>query len=180
MGLLDIFKKSNTDYSTVDNEGLRAISSRFRNSKEDTVFITTSRICPTCSMYNRRIFSLWGRYKAFPVLPIFLHNATCPTCNKHIGYSHYFPGINGNLKKDIIYSNRPFKDTRTAKEKSLWDQHIQEEQFISKVNQDYSWICSHLPDIAPKSIGGYKRMISSNSANYQKIVSAAKNEGYII
>ena len=49
-----------------------------------------------------------------------------------------------------------------------------------KINNDFNWICSNLPDIAPKSIGGYKRMINTNSSNYQKLVSAAKEKGYVI
>lgn len=100
MGLFNILKnKCSINYNNVDNENLKAISSRFRGSSEDTVFVTTSKICPDCSVYNRRIFSLFGRYKSFPILPVFLHQRRCPTCGTYIGYAHYFPNINGNLKK---------------------------------------------------------------------------------
>lgn len=46
MSLFDLFKaKPIPNYSNVENEGLRAISTRFRGSKEDTVLVMTSRIC---------------------------------------------------------------------------------------------------------------------------------------
>lgn len=181
MGLFKIFKKTSTiDYSNAPNESLRAISMRFRGAKEDTVYVMTSNICPTCSTYNRRIFSLYGRYNSFSLLPDFLRNSTCPTCNFHIGFAHYFPGMNGNLKKDIAFSNRPFADNRTKREIDLWNERVANEQLNKKMEQDYSWILNNLPELAPKSIGGYKRMAKSNSSNYQKIVCAAKEKGYAI
>lgn len=181
MGLFDFLKpQAASNYSNAENENLCAIASRFRGSKEDTVFVTTSRFCPICSTYNRRVYSLFGRYKAFPVLPDFLKQAICPECGVHIGYSHYFPGINGNLQTDIKFSNRPFTDFRSTTEKKSWNERIQKQKLDEKINADFNWICSNLSDIAPKSIGGYKRMINANSSNYQKLVSAAKEKGYII
>lgn len=181
MGLFDFIKaKPLPNYSNVENEELSAISTRFRGSKEDTIFVITSRICPTCSVYNRSVYSLFGRYKSFPLLPDFLKNKTCPTCGFHIGYAHYFPGINGNLQKDIKFSNRPLIDLRTTEEKNMWNERIQKKIFNKKIEADFNWICVNLPHIAPKSIGGYKRMINANSANYQRIVSAAKEKGYTI
>ena len=181
MGLFNFFRHQETfDYFDAENESLQAIATRFRGSKEDTVFVSSSRFCPTCSIYNRRVYSLFGRYKAFPLLPVFLRKAICPTCGIHIGYSHYFPGINGNLKKDIEFSNRPFTDNRTADEKALWDERIQQYELEQKIATDFDWICSNLPDMAPKSIGGYKRMIRSNSANYRKLLIAARDKGYFL
>lgn len=163
-----------------ENESLKAISTRFRGNQEDTVFVTTSNICPKCSIYNRRIFSVYGKHKNFPVLPHFLYQKKCPCCNIYIGFSHYFPGINGNLSKDITFSNRPFIDSRTPEQISAWNDRTANEQLNHKIAKDYDWITKNLPSIAPKNIGGYKRMISSNSANYQKIKDAAKDKGYII
>lgn len=50
----------------------------------------------------------------------------------------------------------------------------------AKDREDYDWICEHLPDVAPKSYGGYRNMKSKNSANYQKIVLLAKEKNYYI
>lgn len=181
MGLFNFLRAQTIpDYSNAENENLRAISSRFRGAKEDTVLVITSRLCPTCSTYNHRIYSLFGRYKMFPMLPVFLRQSACPECGIHIGYCHYFPGISGNLQADIKFSNRSFTDHRSSSEKKLWNERVQKEKLNQKISADFNWICSNLPDIAPKSIGGYKRMINTNSSNYQKLVSAAKEKGYII
>lgn len=37
-----------------------------------------------------------------------------------------------------------------------------------------------MPNIAPKSFGGFRRMKRINSANYQKIVSEISKQGYDI
>lgn len=177
--LLPLLNTTNI-YTSVENKSLKAIASRIRGSQEDTVFVTTSRLCPKCSIYNRRVFSLYGKYKQFPILPSYLYQKKCPQCNSSIGFCHYFPGINGNLPEDISFSNRPFIDSRTPEEIAHWNAGIEKSEFNNKVAQDYLWITKNLPEIAPKSISGYKRMISSNSSNYHKIKSAAAEKGYII
>lgn len=183
MGLFDFMKprvSHSIDYSNVQNQGLRAVASRIRKSKDDTVYVYTSRLCPVCSMYNRRIYTLYGRTPAFPLLPTDLHAEKCKVCGCFIGYSHYFPGINGNLQEDIAFSNRPFEDSRTQEEIGLWEIKLQEKQFNAKMEKDYAWIFENLPALCPKSVGGYKRMAKANSTNYQAIVAAAKDKGYLI
>lgn len=173
-------KSKKPDYSSVKNMSLRTISQKLKSIAEDTVFVTTSRICPVCSIYNRRIYSLFGQCRSFPILPNFLSNDVCPNCNKYIGFSRYFPNINGNLKKDIEFSNRPFIDSRTSDEKKMWDDNIFMIELDKKMERDFNWVCINLSCMAPKSIGGYKRMAKSNSKNFQKLVCAAKDKGYII
>lgn len=180
MGIFNFFKKSLNPYLNAENEGLRAISQRFGSSNEDTVFVTTRRICPECSKYNRRIFSLFGRYKAFPMLPQFLTQSRCPVCGVHIGYCHYFPGINGNLKKDIAFNKKPICDMRTRKEKAMWNELEKSHQTNERLEEDYAWLTNNLPDKAPKSIGGYKRMYNSKSANFKRLVELAAELGYTI
>lgn len=46
-----------------------------------------------------------------------------------------------------------------------------------KHKKQYNWICDNLPDLAPKSLGGYTKMKNSNSKNYQKIVDLANKLG---
>lgn len=180
MGLFDIFKKATNPYFSAENEGLRAISQRFGRSNEDTVFITTSRICPECSKYNRRIFSLFGRYKAFPRLPQFLTRSKCPLCGIHIGYAHYFPGINGNLKKDIAFNKKPICDMRTKEELALWNNFENKQRINKRLEQDFNWLKNNLPDKAPKSLGGYKRMYNTKSANFKKLEELADKSGYTL
>lgn len=184
MNFLNLLKKFNYNttisYNNVENERLRAISTRFRDSNEDTVFISTSRICPECSKYNHRIFSLYGRYKAFPILPTFLYRNRCPICNTCIGFSHYFPNISRNLRKDITNNQKPLIDSRTSNECKIWDNNIKADEDNLTSEKDYKWILENLPELAPKSFAGYKRMRSSNSKNYQKLTLEAKKRGYTI
>ena len=44
----------------------------------------------------------------------------------------------------------------------------------------YYWLLENMPNIAPKSFGGFRRMKRINSANYQKIVSEISKQGYDI
>lgn len=179
--IFNLLKKSNKpNYFSVKNKGLKAVSQQLKTAAEDTVFVTTSRICPVCSVYNRRIYTLFGRYGLFPILPNFLTYDVCPNCNKYIVFARYFPNINGNLERDVEFSNRPFLDSRTTDEKKIWDDNILAIKLKEKMERDYDWVCVNLSYMAPKSIGGYKRMAKSNSENFQNLVCAAKNKGYII
>lgn len=138
MGLFNFMKSGfsqSVNYSNVPNKSLMTISSRIGKSNDDTVFVSTSRLCPTCSTYNRRVYSLYGRAKAFPALPEFLHADKCPVCGCCIGYSRYFQGINGNLQNDIAFSNRPFEDSRTQEEKEAWENKAKSKKRNKKENQ---------------------------------------------
>lgn len=42
--------------------------------------------------------------------------------------------------------------------------------------QDYYWILEHLPESAPKSFGGYRRMKKANTENYLKLVQKVNNK----
>lgn len=62
--------------------------------KIDTLYVTTSSHCTTCSVYNGRIFSLYGWNKKYPKFPTFLYQRKCPVCGKCIGVGIAFPDIN--------------------------------------------------------------------------------------
>ena len=80
----------------------------------------------------------------------------------------------------VAYSNRPFVNDRTAQEREQYEEYMKKIESDAKDREDYDWICEHLPDVAPKSYGGYRNMKSKNSANYQKIVLLAKEKNYYI
>ncbi len=46
--------------------------------------------------------------------------------------------------------------------------------------EDYYWLLEFLPEIAPKSFSGYRRMKNAQSANYLKLVESAKEKGRVI
>lgn len=64
-------------------------------------------------------------------------------------------------------------ETREDYQKRVIDPYIQE----SKDREQYYWLLENIPDIAPKSFGGYRRMKNNNSTNYQKLVDKVKSNG---
>ena len=65
------------------------------------------------------------------------------------------------------------EETREEYQKRVIDPYIQE----SKDREQYYWLLENMPDVAPKSFGGYRRMKNNNSANYQKIAEKVKEKG---
>ena len=74
-------------------------------------------------------------------------------------------------KKEFEKKYREYLKEFKAEEKEGANEHIV---------QELQWITDNLPDIAPKSLSGYKRMKNSNSKNFQNIVNKAKEKGFEI
>lgn len=129
------------------------------------------------AIYRGRIYSITGNDSRFPKLPDDISNTEITLYPFIYGVST--PTI---CKKgdEIKKSNRPFKDTRSSKEKTEYEQLLKmsnEEQINRK---DYDWIWEHLPDIAPKSLSGYTRMKNAKTKNFEKLVIKAKELDYEI
>ncbi len=111
----------------------------------------------------------------------------------------FYKDIKRSYKKDIIaFSNRPFIDDRSpediaeanrimeeqriADEKKRYaeDHMIEIEAQRGAAKRDYKWLEENLSELCPKSFSGYMRMKSSNTKNYQKIVTEAAKLGYKI
>ena len=138
--------------------------------------------CALCSSLEGRVFSLSGRDKRFPKLPdeVKKYGGFHEGC-RH-SFSPFIYGI-GNLvngQDPIEFSNRPYMDYRTPEEKEMYEAEVAKAEALAKARAEYEWICANLPDIAPKSLSGYSRMKNGNTANFQKLVEAAKSQGYII
>ena len=155
--------------------------------------------CEECAKYQGRVYSISGKDKRFPKLPemVFEYGGFHPGC------CHGFFTFNDKIEKTISlymrkedgsvvekkvnaikYSNRPFVDNRTDQEKERYEKLIKEREKKHRWDYDslvkylrraseYDWICRYLPNMAPKSLGGYTRMKRSNSRNYLKIKEAA-------
>ncbi len=152
---------------------------------EDTVYLTSSAVCPECCIYDKRIFSVFGKDKRFPYLnnmPQFLKMRQCPSCGIYIGYSMYFSSIKDKktLNKDIKFSNRPFVDDSPPDILAFRKESDKKNAERIAEGQEFEWISENLPDIAPKSLSGYRRMKNSNTKNYQNIVKKASEKGYVI
>ena len=129
------------------------------------------------AMYRGRIFSISGKDTRFPKLPDDITDTELMLSPFVFGVSEPMYCKSG---KEIEFSNKPFKDTRSSKEKNEYNEIITSAQEEQKNRNDYDWIWEHLPDIAPKSLAGYVKMKNSNSKNFQKLQNVAKENGYII
>ena len=150
--------------------------------------------CAECSAYGNRVYSITGKDKRFPQLPDYVKNnvnhcfMTIYPFTYGINYLRD-PYTNKSMSdSDVIeYSNRPFTDSRPQKwidgyNHLLELNHKKEvDAFNSKqAQQEYEQIVIKLPDIAPKSQGGYLRMKKSGSDNYKKLKYAAETAGIVI
>lgn len=141
------------------------------------------KVCSECAKYHGRIYSKHSKH-GYPDIEIFLDYYNNKSCSCYLSFYPFFYKVSTpnicSPKNAVKYSNRPFLDDRTESEKLTYNEYINEQIAETKDRTDYDWICEYLSDIAPKSFGGYRNMKNKNSMNYQKIVSAAKEKGYLI
>jgi tetratricopeptide (TPR) repeat protein len=134
----------------------------------------TAFVCSECAKYTKRRFSISGKNKKYPILPKYLMEKSHE--HKYCGIIVY-PVLDNvsepawNYKGDFIkFCNRPFADERTNEQKELFDKEVREKEELAIDKEIYDIIFEKCPDIAPKSFGGYRRMKSANTSNYQKLL----------
>lgn len=141
-------------------------------------------LCSECAKYHDRIYSLNQNDKRFLPFNIFEEYMKSKPCSCHLitfPFTWEISTMTGKGENDPIgYSNRPFVDDRTRQEKENYDEYISKQKENEKDRKDYDWICEYLPNISPKSFGGYKKMKNSNSQNYKKIIDEAREKNYYI
>lgn len=155
-----------------------------------------SPYCKECAKYINRIYSISGKDKRFPSLKEAVKN--CQHELRCLSFTPFVLSVHEpafECKNIIEYSNRPFIDERTYEEIKRYDDFLvgvqqrreesarQEDRMIENAKtkrkdmQTLSWLQASLPFLAPKSLTGFRRMRSSNSKNYQKIVKEARKLG---
>lgn len=194
-GNKDVFRKElnmadyfNTDYLEIPHE---------------------TAVCEECAPYQNRVYCISGKDKRFPKLPDFIIENKGLHCNVRYYSFMYYEGRkitkykfnkNGDVKEveldAIAHSNRPFIDDRSTIEKQKyleWKEHNdkrleREERYydrnnwLEKYNSRYEYyqIVNKLGEKAPKNFDGYMKMKRGNTANYQKLVVLAEEQGIII
>lgn len=134
--------------------------------------------CEECAKYAKRIFSIDGKDKRFPMLPdcIKYYNNNHKYCQTPLnaflfGVDEPRWSYSGNL---VDWSNREYKDERSKEQKESFENMIREKEETAKDKEFYDLIFEKFPEIAPKSFGGYRRMKASNSDNYKKLLLKAE------
>lgn len=155
-----------------------------------------SSYCKECAKYVNRIYSISGKDSRFPSLKE--AREKCSHKLRCLSMSPFILGASTPTFEclDIIsHSNRPFKDERNTEEIKRFDDWYvmihqeqeldaeQEERMIENAKtkiqdtQTLLWLQENFPAIAPKSLSGFRRMRTTNSKNYQKLVSEAQKRG---
>lgn len=134
--------------------------------------------CSKCAMYRRRIYSLSGRDKRFPKIPADFDSDCCG-----LSLYPYIWGVSEpsfSAKNPIKYSNRPFADDRTAKEKKDYQAILdlrEQEREKEADRKIYEKLVSAIPNDAPKSFSAFRRAKNSNSKSYIVLVEKARKLG---
>ena len=140
-------------------------------------------VCGDCARFHGRLYDSNAAH-GFPNPEIMKKYLEVKRCDCSFAIFPFFYGISiptdGNMSSLKKRSNRRFIDDRTKAEKIEFEKNIAEFEALSKDRKDYDWIWEFLPEIAPKSFGGYRNMKKRNSKNYQKLVKAAEDKGYKI
>jgi hypothetical protein len=111
-----------------------------------------------------------GRDERFPALstvPGFAdgyHNIH-PNC-RHV-ITPYIEELQDDVEGDIQRSNSPLKDTRTRQQIERYDQGQDELRQLRADRKQWEKYRMYLPDDAPKTLAGFRRMKASNSEKYQ-------------
>lgn len=186
MGLFNIFgnKKKKKVKKKLINEINPSWSTNFKRivrsaNQLDTDLVEMSEhycTCGECAKYQGRVYSLSGKSRKFPKIPQVVIDK---------GYIHkdcrheFYPFIDGistpNYHKNIVsYSNSPFTDNRSSEE--ITEYETEQKKINDKIRdeKEYRKICEKLPTLAPKSLGGYRKMKISKSKNYLKLVEECK------
>lgn len=73
--------------------GIKDKIKKCKELKSDCVLVLTNNSCPICQKYNNKIYSISGKTKKYPRLPIEItqNGGFCPNC--YLGLNVYFDGI---------------------------------------------------------------------------------------
>lgn len=187
MGIFNLFgskknkkKKAAKDINPINPNWSPAFKTIVRRANQlGTDLVEMSEHHPTCgecAKYQGRVYSLSGRSRKFPKIPqiIIEKGRICKGC-RHEFYPYTDGCSSSNYHKNIVaYSNSPFVDNRSSEEIAEYDAEQKIIHDKKRDEREYKRICEKLPEIAPKSFGGYRRMKNSKSANYLKLVEECK------
>ncbi len=135
--------------------------------------------CELCAQNSKRIFSVFGNDKRFPRLPIYLLQSLPQHEFCYLSFNHYVHDFclsewdfDGNL---IDFCNRPFRDERSPEDVERFESRKRAKTQEKLDRQMYYLIYEKCPDIAPKSLGGFRGMKRKNSPNFKKLMTEVKN-----
>lgn len=131
--------------------------------------------CQQCAKYAKRIYSLDGTNKQFPLLPDLLryYNDEHIYCEVRL-----FPltdlsdvcfmfEFNGNI---VEWANREYIDERTEEQKENYERATHEKYPDTVDGRFYKLISEHYPDLAPKSYREFRRLKMVKPQEYKELL----------
>jgi hypothetical protein len=126
--------------------------------------------CPICQTYEGRVYSISGKDKRFPKLDIVFSSGYAnihPNCRHTL--EPYIEELN-NVNEDMINSNRPFiKPSKYDTQVQAYYQVQKEKAKLRADRLQWEKYRTVLPDEAPLTFAGFRRMKSANSDNYKEL-----------
>lgn len=126
--------------------------------------------CPICQKYEGRVYSISGKDNRFPKLDVAFNNGYAnihPRC-KHV-LTPYIEAFN-DVSKDIVNSNRPFKEPdKTDKRVQAYYRNQREKAKLRNDRLQWEKYKTVLGNEAPKTLAGFRRMKAANSDNYKEM-----------
>ena len=126
--------------------------------------------CPICQQFEGRVYSISGKDKRFPKLDIAFSSGYAnihPRCRHTL--EPYIPEFN-DVNKDVINSNRPFKEPDKAdRQVQVYYQNQKEKAKLRQDRLQWEKYRTVLGNEAPSTLAGFRRMKSANSDNYKEL-----------
>lgn len=172
-------KKKRT-INTIDvmwNDKFKTLAKQCIELNTDLIEMTEHHpTCAECAKYQGRVYSISGKSKKFPPIPDIIRKKG----EIHSGCRHdfypFFEGIStpAHHKNIVEYSNSPFIDNRSEAEITEYENNKLQQADLDRDRAEYEKIISNLPDEAPKSFAGYRKMKNYKSENYLKLKEKCK------
>lgn len=162
---LDHYAKMLARSSRIETENLGMFAAADRLGTNLVKCVGQSPTCELCAIYRDRVFCTDGKDKRFPALrgeadsPLRDEYHTIhPNCRCE--FVPYFEELEGDeqVKKDIEFSNRPFEDNRTKKERDEYAAWQAGNRQLLTEQAEYDKMKAVLGEDMPyKSLGAFRR-----------------------
>lgn len=162
---LDHYAKMLARSSRIETENLGMFAAAERLGTDLVKCIGQSPTCELCAIYRDRVFSVSGKDKRFPALndgpdaPLRDgYHTIHPNCRCE--FIPYFEDIEGKeqVEKDKAFSNRPFRDNRTKRERDEYAAWQAGNRLLLTEQAEYENMKAVLGENMPyKTLGGFRR-----------------------
>lgn len=128
--------------------------------------------CDICAPYAGRVYTLTGSTPGYPKLSVVPgfdrgYKVVHPNC-RHV-LQPYVEELADDPQGDKDASNRPFSDKRSRRQVEAYEAAQDKKSAAARDMRQYQAMKTLLPNDAPKSFSGFRRMKAANSDRYQEL-----------